>query len=164
MSSFGYHAHVAGLLFFMALTADANAQDGHRMSPGGPGHSGSTATPAMPMSAQERAEKRFPQPVRVGDLTGRLVLEPSNHQTVIGRVAGVARTGDAIRLVVRYGGLLGFGTRTIAVPIEATALLGQFVQVVDLNADQLRALPDWAASAGVPIDAEDRIRIGLNRN
>ena len=152
------------MVLWLLLAAPALGQDGHRAAPSGPAHSGSTATPAMPLTPAERAEKRFPQPVRVGDLAGRLVLEPSNRQGVIGRVAGVVRDADGVKLVVATGGLLGFGTRAVAVPIEMTALLGQFVQVVDMDPAQLRSLPDWQVGSGAAVAADDRVRIGLNRN
>jgi len=117
------------------------------------------------LTLSERAARRMPQPVRVGDLVGRAVLEPSNHQGRLGRVAGVSRGADgALLLVFRYGGLLGFGTRPIAVPIEATALLGQFVQVTDVALATLHALPDWTGEGATALGADDVVRIGLNRN
>jgi hypothetical protein len=99
-------------------------------------------TAAVPASAQapdraslaEHAARRYPQPVRVGDLIGREVLEPKESQTVLGRVAAIRRAQDGgIDLVMRYGGLLGFGTRLISVPIEAVALLGEYVAMVGLT-------------------------------
>lgn len=170
----GYHPHIAALLL-LSLAHPASAQNPHgagaqggnphRGAPTGQAHGGTTETPVMDMPSKEKAERRFPQPVRVGDLVGRQVLEPSNHQGVIGRVDGVTRVGEGeFKLVVRYGGLLGFGTRTIAIPIEATALLGQYVQVVDLDRDKLKALPDWAVGTGAAVPADERIRIGINRN
>lgn len=173
MLTFGHRRNRLAFLLLGACAATGaaaqgsvtgGAHGGARGSPTGETHGGGTATPAMALSAAERAEMRFPQPVRVGDLTDRLVIEPSNHQGVIGRVAGVARSGERVDLIVRYGGLLGFGTRTIAVPAATTALLGQYVQVLDLDAAQLEALPEWTAAAGTPVGNDERIRIGINRN
>ncbi len=117
------------------------------------------------LTLKERAEKRWPQPVRVGDLRERLVIEPSNHQGALGRVSGVSREADgALKLVFRYGGVLGLGARTIGIPIEATALLGQFVQVTDLDEAALKAMPAWTGAGSVALGADEVVRIGLNRN
>jgi hypothetical protein len=117
------------------------------------------------LSLAERAAKRFPQPVRVGDLYDRQVLEPSNHQGVLGRVDQVVRTADGqLDLIVRYGGVLGFFTRNIAVPIEATTLLGQFMQIDDIDQTHLAALPTFNPAGTTPLKPDDIIRIGINRN
>lgn len=108
---------------------------------------------------------RYPQPVRVGDLTNRLVLEPSNHQGVLGRVDSVARDASGrLLLVMRYGGLLGFFTRKVAVPLKTTTLLGQFVQVVDIPREQIAALPNFDAAAVSVLADDEVVRMGLNRN
>ncbi|HYZ64427.1 MAG TPA: hypothetical protein VE650_18405 [Acetobacteraceae bacterium] len=128
-------------------------------------------TAAVPASAQapdraslaEHAARRYPQPVRVGDLIGREVLEPKESQTVLGRVAAIRRAQDGgIDLVMRYGGLLGFGTRLISVPIEAVALLGEYVAMVGLTPDQLAALPT-APEQGTALGPDETIRVGLVR-
>lgn len=119
-----------------------------------------TAAPAPPEAAL-----RFPQPVRVGDLTNRLVLEPSNHQSVLGRVDSVSRDATGrLFLVMRYGGLLGYGTRRVAVPLETTALLGPFVQVVDVPPAEIAALPVFDAAATSVLADGDVVRMGINRN
>jgi len=156
MHSVDFRLYYTGLF----LAAFALAPDGFAQGANGdvPDKNSEQLSPAA------KAERRFPQPVRAGDLVGRQVLEPSNHKGVIGRVVGVARTRQgAVQIVVRYGGLLGYGARTIAVPVEATALLGQSVQVVDLDPTQLKALPDWTASAGDGVAPDERIRVGVNR-
>lgn len=101
----------------------------------------------------------------MGDLAGRQVLEPSNRQGVLGRVQGVSRTRTGgLLLVVRYGGVLGYGARPIAVPIEATALLGPFVQIVDIDRASLDALPTFGGAGSVPLGPDEVIRVGINRN
>jgi hypothetical protein len=128
---------------------------------------GGGATQAAPEAADlaRRAAGRFPQPVRVGDLAGRQVLEPSNRQGLLGRVEGVSRTGTGgLLLVVRYGGVLGYGARPIAVPIEATALLGPFVQIVDIDRARLDTLPTFDGAGSAPLGPDEVIRVGINRN
>jgi hypothetical protein len=76
----------------------------------------------------------LPQPVRAGDLLGRQLLRPIEAQHVLGRVAALVRQPDgAVLVVVNAGGLLGFGTRPVAVPLEAIALLGEHVALMDLS-------------------------------
>lgn len=119
------------------------------------------APPPDAATLAERAAKRFPQPVRVGDLVGRDVLEPVEAQPVLGRVAGVARRADGgLDLLLRRGGVLGLGARTIAVPLDAAALLGEHVAVIDLSPAQLDGLP--AASTN-PLPADTVIRMALVR-
>lgn len=123
--------------------------------------------PAEPMShatMAERAAKRWPQPVRTGDLPGRYLLEPVPWQTVLGRVAGLARTREGTLLVVvNAGGLLGYWTRPVAVPVEAVALLGEHVALLDLTPAQLSALPTFDASGTAPVPPDELVRIGLTR-
>ena len=109
----------------------------------------------------ERAAKRFPQPVRVGDLIERDVLLPKEYQTVLGRVAAVARRGDGVVLVVRFGGVLGFGARPIAVPMEAVVLLGEHVAIMDFTPEQLRTFP--TVDALPTLASNETIRVGLAR-
>ena len=116
-------------------------------------------------SPAPQAARRWPQPVRVGDLHDRLVIEPSNHQTVLGRVDGIVRGPDgALSMVVRYGGVLGIFTRPVSVPLDAIALLGQLVEVVDLTRAQLAALPRYDPSPGATLPPDDTVRIGVTRN
>ena len=118
--------------------------------------------PASPLAA--RAAARFPQPVRVGDLLGKEVLRPVEAQDVLGRVAAIARRPDgAVLIVVRLGGVLGLGARPVAVPVEATALLGPYLAVMDLSPEQLRALPTYDGAGAQSLPVDETIRVGLTR-
>ena len=159
MLKFGYRFHnhrllsgfiVMGLSVACAALQPAQAQGAHSVAP------------ASDVAA---AAKRFPQPVRVGDLANRLVLEPSNHQSVLGRVDSVSRDASGrLFLVVRYGGLAGIGTRKIGVPLETTTLLGQFMQIVDVPQDQLDKLPEFDSASMQVLADNEVVRIGINRN
>jgi hypothetical protein len=59
------------------------------------------------------------------------------------------------------GGLLGFGTRKVVVPLHATALLGEYVALMDLTPEQLHALHTAAPEAALPPDTT--IQMGLVR-
>jgi hypothetical protein len=107
------------------------------------------------------AAKRFPQPVRVGDLIDRTVLQPEESRPVLGHVVTVIRLGDGSQaIVIKFGGTWGFGARDIAVPLDAMVLLGAELEVLDLTPDQLRALPTYSG-AGVALGADEIIHMGL---
>ena len=123
---------------------------------------GTRAQSPAPLSPAERPARRFPQPVRVGDLVDREILEPREAQPVIGHVAALARRPDGgADVVIRLGGWLGLGTRDVAVPLEAVGLLGEHVALLDVTPDQARALPRLDL-ASAPVIARDAvIRVGL---
>lgn len=113
---------------------------------------------------EERNRARFPQPVRVGDLIGRQLLRNAPQQTVLGRVAGVTRGADGVEaILVNAGGVLGLGTRRVSVPAAATALLGQFIVLMDLDPAELGRLPEVRGEPG-RLPPTETIRIGLTRN
>ena len=120
------------------------------------------AEAAMPTGAMlaEQASHRFPQPVRAGDLVGRRVLAPAESQPVLGRVVSAARNGSRLDLLVHTGGVLGFGGRTVVVPMDAIGLLGEWVALLDIAPDQLGSLP-VAGAEDVPVGADEIIRVGL---
>ena len=111
---------------------------------------------------------QFPQPVPAGSLPGRTVLQPLESQPVLGTVRGAVRLpegGIAIvvdhgGLLARFGGVFGIGSRPVAVPIDAMALLSPQLEVVGLTPAQLDALPTYAGD-GAPLDPAETVRIGL---
>ena len=120
------------------------------------------AAQGLPTAATlaERAARRFPQPVRVGDLVGRDVLAPVESQPVLGRVDRLARRADGgTDVVIRAGTTLGRGGRPVAVPIEAVALLGEHVALIDYSPDQLAGLP--TAQPGPALAPGDSVKVGL---
>jgi hypothetical protein len=107
------------------------------------------------------AAKRFPQPVRVGDLIHRTVLQPTESRPVLGSVERVIRLDDgSLAIVIKYGGTWGFGGRDIAVPLDAMVLLGNEMEVLDFTPEQLRMFPTYVG-AGRVLDADDMIHVGL---
>ena len=107
------------------------------------------------------AAKRFPQPVRVGDLIHRRVLEPKESRPVLGHVALVIRLDDGSQaIVVKYGGLWGLGARAIAVPLNAMVLLGAELEILDFTPEQLDRFPTYAG-AGRSLGADEIIHMGL---
>ena len=140
------------LLAGALLSVEAHAQS---HTPGG-------MPPPSGMSLAQSTAMRFPQPVRVGDLLHRDVLQPVENQTVLGRVVGVVRDGHGtIEVVVAYGGFLGIGRRPIAVPIDAMVLLGAVMEIVAYTPQQLRHLPTFAPVGTTPIPPDTVLRVGL---
>jgi hypothetical protein len=108
------------------------------------------------------AAKRFPQPVRVGDLIHRRVLQPLESRPVLGRVDSVVRQSDGkIAIIVDYGGLWGLGGRLIAVPAEAMVLLGDEMEILDFAPRELDQFPAFRGGTSVAIPANARILVGL---
>ena len=112
----------------------------------------------------DAAAKRFPQPVRVGDLLGRFVLEPVESMPTLGRVREVARLADgSIVIVMDYGGFFGFVARLIAVPVNGMALLGQVIEVIDFEPGQLAKFPSFNPAGSKILPPGAIIRVGLVR-
>jgi hypothetical protein len=129
-------------------------------------HAQSTTPGGMPpppgMSLAESTAMRFPQPVRVGDLLGREVLRPVESQDILGRVRGLVRDRDGrIMVVVDFGGFLGFGARSIAVPVDAMVLLGQDMEIVAFTPEQLRRFPTFSPSGTTEVADDTIIKVGL---
>ena len=118
--------------------------------------------PPAGMSLAESAAMRFPQPVRVGSLLHKDVLQPVESQRFLGTVEQVVRGGDgALQVVIEYGGSLGFGARPIAVPVDAMVLVGQVMEVVAYTPEQLRAFPTFSAGDATPLSLDSIINVGL---
>jgi PRC-barrel domain len=116
------------------------------------------------LTPQQKMQQRFPQPVRVGDLIGRPVLD--NDDNTLGYVQRVVRTGDGkIQLIVRYGGWFGWivwWQRPVAVPIELVAMLGPFVAALDMPPREFEKAPTWHASSGSQgIALNETIRVAI---
>ena len=80
----------------------------------------------------------------------------------------VVRTADGrIQLIVHYGGWfgwIGWWQRPVAVPIEAVALLGRHVALLDIAVEELRRAPTWRMSGeSREIDPAQAIRIAITR-
>ena len=139
-----------GALMLTGGTALAQSQ-----TPGG-------MPPPAGMSLSKSAAMRFPQPVRVGDLLHRDVLEPVESQVLLGTVKNVVREPDGqIDVVVNYGGLLGIGARPIAVPVEAMVLVGDVMEIVAYKPWQLRHFPTFVPGRTTFVDPNETIKVGL---
>jgi hypothetical protein len=125
------------------------------------GPASSAKSPDAP-SPEEKMQRRYPQPVKVGDLIGLPLLD--DYDRTLGRVKSVVRTaGGKIQLIVPYGGFLGWGQRLVAVPIEVVAIAGRQLAALDMTRAEFDAAPAWDDPQGQPIPASEVIRVGLYR-
>jgi hypothetical protein len=116
------------------------------------------------MSLAEAAARRFPQPVRAGDLVGRRVLQPLESQPTLGWVRDVVKQpDDSVAVVVDYGGVFGFFARPIAVPVESMVLLGEYMEIVDFTPDQLDVFKTFNGGNASRLPPDSVIRVGLAR-
>lgn len=140
------------MIRFAALLAAVTAAGGSRAE--------EQAAPER--TPEEKMARRFPQPVRVGFLVGLPVID--ERSATVGRVRDVVRTPEGkLRLVMPYGGLFGIGGRTIAIPIEAVAMLGHQVAAVDMPRAALELAPTWYGAGDQPLGPDEVIRVGLTR-
>jgi PRC-barrel domain len=120
------------------------------------------AMAAHDMAETERMQRRFPQAVRVGALVGLPVLDDASR--TLGHVRQVVRTPQGkIKLIVAYGGFLGWGTRLVAVPIEVVGILGRQLASLDMPRNEYAAAPTWRDTDDKVIPSDDSIRIALAR-
>ena len=118
--------------------------------------------PPPGMSLEQSNAMRFPQPVRVGQLLDRAVLQPVESQTVLGHVRNVVRDSRGqVMVVISFGGFLGFGSRLIAVPLDAMVLLGDVVEVAAFTPSQLRGFATFAAPGTIPVPTDTVVKVGL---
>ena len=111
---------------------------------------------------EEKMARRHPQKVRVGDLIGQPVLDDGDR--VLGHVRKVVRTGEGkLRIVMNYGGLLGFGDRLVAIPIEVVALLGLQVAAVDWPVEKFDTAPTWYEFDSEELGTDEVIRLAVTR-
>lgn len=117
-------------------------------------------TSSADLTPEQRMQRRYPQPVKVGDLIGLPVLDDQDR--TLGRIVSVVRTSAGkIQLIVPYGGTFGFGQRRVAIPIEVVAIAGRQVAALDMDRAAFDATPAWAGDGSTALAASDMIRIAL---
>lgn len=120
------------------------------------------AMAAQDMAETERMRRRFPQPVRVGDLIGLPVIDDNSR--TLGYVRQVVRTPQSkIKLIVDYDGFFGWGTRPVAVPIEVVGILGRELASLDMPPKDYAAAPTWRDTGDTVIPNSDSISVALAR-
>ena len=116
-----------------------------------------------PMPMVDRMNRRFPQPVRVGDLIGLPVLD--DRSSTLGVVRQVVRTAAGkIELIVSYGRWFGWFGRPVAVPIEVVGIEGRQLASLDMPRSDYAAAPTWQGRDATALPDDATIRIALARN
>lgn len=116
--------------------------------------------PAATYSPEQKMQRRYPQPVKVGDLIGLPVLDDDDR--TLGRIKSVIRTANGkVQLIVPYGGFLGWRTRLVAVPIEVVAIAGRQLAALDMTRAEFDAAPAWSDPQSQLIPTSDSILVGL---
>ena len=119
------------------------------------------------LSPEERMARRFPQPIRVGDLVGLPLLD--HRDTTLGFIRQVVRTPSGkIVLVVPYRAWLGWtpfdwGKRSVGVPLETVAILGRQVAVLDMSRQDFADAPTFDGAQATAVPVNDTIRIAITR-
>jgi hypothetical protein len=119
------------------------------------------------LTPEQIFQKRFPQPVRVGDLIGLPVLDDGD--STIGYVKNVVRSATGkIFLIVPYSPWFGWlptewGKRPVAVPIEVVTILARQLDSVDMDREDFDEAPTWVPSKDQPIPPDEKIRVALGR-
>jgi hypothetical protein len=116
-----------------------------------------------PMPMKERYLKRFPQPVRIGDLIGMPVLDLNSKK--LGYVRQVVRTPDGeIEFIVDYSRWWGWFGRPVAVPLEALGIEGGHLVSLDMPPSEYAAAPTWHDTGATPLPADATVRVALSRS
>jgi len=116
-----------------------------------------------PMPMNERYLKRFPQPVRVGDIIGLPVLD--QNASTLGYVRQVVRTPQGeIELIVSYSRWWGWFGRPVAVPIEEVGIEGRQLVSVDMPPARYAKAPTWRPGDGSVLPDDSTIRVALARD
>lgn len=124
--------------------------------------SGLTPPPATKpnLTPEERMQRRYPQPVKVGDLIGLPLLDDQDR--TLGRITAVVRTdGGKLILIIPYGGAFGFGKRLVAVPIEVVAIAGRQLAALDMDRAAFDRKPAWSEAGARALAASETIRVAL---
>ena len=125
-----------------------------------PAASAAPATTAAALSPEEKMRRRYPQPVKVGDLIGLPVLDDDDR--TLGHVRSVVRTASGkVQLIVPYGGFLGWRQRLVAVPIEVVAIAGRQLAALDMTRAEFDRAPVHDPAQARPLASDDSIRIAL---
>jgi hypothetical protein len=115
---------------------------------------------------EQRFERRYPQPVKVGHLIGLPVLD--DRDATCGYIRAVIRGADGkLHLIVPYRGWLSWaptdwGRKTVAVPVEAVAILARQVIVLDFTRDAFALAPEYAGKDPV-LPPDETIRMAVYR-
>jgi hypothetical protein len=115
-----------------------------------------------PMPMDKRYLKRFPQPVRVGNLIGLPVLDL--NASTLGYVRQVVRTPQGeIELIVSYSHWWGWFGRPVGVPLKVVGIEGRQLVSLDMRPSAYAVAPTWQDTAATPLPTDAIVRVALAR-
>ncbi len=121
-----------------------------------------TSGEARQLSPEEKMQRRFPQPARVGDLIGLPLLDDDDR--TLGHIKHVVRTQTGkLQLIVTSGGFLGWRQQLVVVPIEVVAIAGRQLAALDMTRAEFATAPAWSAPQSIPLGPDEVIRVALYR-
>lgn len=133
-----------------------------------------TATPAPDLLQPESRAERT-EPLQMGDrdpltdpaegsimqltpdqLKHMAVVDPAGKE--VGKIEQIVRSrqDETIEAVISSGGVLGFGAKEIAVPIETLELAGNEQLQIQASDEELQARGDYVPEAFVQLEPSDR--------
>ncbi len=116
-----------------------------------------------PMPMKERYLKRFPQPVRVGNLIGMPVLDL--YSKTLGYVLQVVRnSAGEVQFIIGYSRWWGWFGRPVAMPLEALGIEGGHLVSLDMSPSEYDAAPTWHDTGATPLPADATVRVALSRS
>jgi len=113
-----------------------------------------------PMPMEERMHRRFPQPVRVGDLIVcpcSMTMIPRSALSERWYARRRARSGS---LCLTADGSVGLD---VAVPIEVVIILGRQLASVDMSLSEYAAAPTWERRDARILQNDDTVLVALGR-
>ena len=116
-----------------------------------------------PRPMDQRYLKRFPQPVRVGDLIGLPVLD--EQSSTLGVVQRVVRTPQGqIEFIVSYSRWWGWFGHPVAVRLEVVGIEGRQLVSLDMDRNDYAKAPIWHDASATILPADATIRVALGRD
>jgi hypothetical protein len=118
------------------------------------------------LTPEQRMQRRYPQPVKVGFLMGLPVLDDQDR--TYGYIREVVRNAEGkIALVVPYRDWFGWapfdwGRKAVAVPIETVAILAHQVAALDFPRELFAAAPAYAGGSTALL-ADETVKIAIYR-
>ena len=125
--------------------------------------SGDDKASDLPESPEKVYEDRYPQPVHVSDIVGKPLIQLDNSP--VGVIKHVVRATDGkLRLIVPYGGFLGFGSRLVAVPLEAVGSIGTGLVSLDMPEEAYASAPRWTPGSETILALDEPMRVAICRH
>ena len=98
----------------------------------------------------------------VAGMIGLPLIDDDNRE--FAQIVDVVRTPEGkVRLIASYGRWFGWFGRNVSVPIEVVAIVGKQVASLDMQPDEYRTAPTWAAGRDSRIPRDETIRIALTK-